>query len=123
MKVLTTSTDAQSFKIIPKVYTFGDNSVKMTLRDDSTNEEVIYILSPVKENDYLLISNSYSLKEGRFYDVTFYTGIGDVTVSDVIYRCKVFCTDQTINQENNEYYTVNKNEYVSQSGDNDYIVI
>jgi hypothetical protein len=42
----------------------------------------------------------------------------------VIYKDKVFCTDQTINQSNNDYYDINENEYTTEdSYDNDYIII
>ena len=47
----------------------------------------------------------------------------NTTDLDIIYKDKIFCTDQTINQDTNDYYSVNKNEYVNQSGNNDYIVL
>jgi CMP-N-acetylneuraminic acid synthetase len=44
--------------------------------------------------------------------------------TSVIYKDKVFCTDQTINQTNNDYYSINKDEYVQEdSFDNDYIIL
>ena len=41
-----------------------------------------------------------------------------------IYKDKVFCTDQTINQANNNYYSVNSGEYTTENSfDNDYIIL
>jgi len=44
--------------------------------------------------------------------------------TDIIYKDKIFCTDQTVDQENNDYYTMNSGEYTTEdSYDNDYIII
>ena len=153
MKVLSTSTNTQTIKIIPRVY---DTSVTIKLRDDSTNDEVSFVLpTAIINKDYLELSAIFNLKEGRFYDVKVYQIKGsyeefrEIVISlggtfenntclltflesedlvnttdlDIIYKDKIFCTSQTINQDTNDYYSVNKNEYVNQSGNNDYIVL
>lgn len=153
MKILSTSSNSQTIKVIPRIYT---TSITMRLRDDSTNDEVYLILpSSVIIKDYLEITNVFTLKEGHFYDLKIYEIRGDygtfkdrviasggvfenntclfnfldaenlINTSDldIIYRDKIFCTDQTINQDTNSYYSVNKNEYVSKAGNNDYIVL
>ena len=114
MKVLTTSTNPQTIKVIPRVYVA---SVTLKLRDDSTNEVTTASVNTVTDKDYLSLSYAFNLKEGRYYDLTLLDG------SDVIYLDRVFCTDQTINQNTNNYYSVNKDEYVSKGGNNDYIVL
>ena len=44
--------------------------------------------------------------------------------TDVIFKDKIFCTDQTINQVNNDYYNINEGQYTSDdSFNNEYIVI
>ena len=113
---LTTSASAQTLKIIPRSYA---SSVSMILRDDSTNTSTTYSsISTSTDKNYLVISQALSpvLVEGRFYDLTIKEG------SNVIYKDKVFCTDQTISS-----YTVNSSEYTVPTGndvfDNDYIVI
>ena len=113
---LTTSASAQTLKIIPRSYA---SSVSMILRDDSTNTSTTYSsISTSTDKNYLVISQALSpvLVEGRFYDLTIKEG------SNVIYKDKVFCTDQTISS-----YTVNSSEYTIPTGndvfDNDYIVI
>ena len=112
---LTTSTDAQTVKIIPRSYA---SNVSMILRDDSTNAEVTYSVSTTTDKNYLVLSQALELVEGRFYDLTIKEG------ADIIYKDKVFCTDQTIDQDANDYYSVNENEYVSDASyDNDYIIL
>ena len=113
---LTTSASTQTLKIIPRSYA---SSVSMILRDDSTNTSTTYSsISTSTDKNYLVISQALSpvLVEGRFYDLTIKEG------SNVIYKDKVFCTDQTISS-----YSVNSGEYTVPTGndvfDNDYIVI
>ena len=113
---LTTSASAQTLKIIPRSYA---SSVSMILRDDSTNTSTTYSsISTSTDKNYLVVSQALSpvLVEGRYYDLTIKEG------SNVIYKDKVFCTDQTISS-----YTVNSSEYTVPTGndvfDNDYIVI
>lgn len=123
MKVLTTSLEEQTLKIIPRFYVLGNDSATLELRDDTTNKVTTYILSPSKLKDFLIITQAFNLVEGHFYDFKVYLGIENLTDLDIIYKGKIFCTDQNINQSINDLYTVNKNEYVSQSSNNDYIVL
>tara|TARA_R110002012_G_scaffold297727_1_gene495795 strand:- start:656 stop:1003 length:348 start_codon:yes stop_codon:yes gene_type:complete len=112
---LTTSTDAQTIKVIPRSYA---TSVSMVFRDDSTNTSVTYTSSATTTKNHLVISQALALKEGRFYDLTIKQG------TDVIYKDKVFCTDQTVDQDTNNYYSVNDGEYtIDTSYDNDYIIL
>ena len=112
---LTTSTDAQTIKIIPRSYA---TSVSMVFRDDSTNTSVTYTSSATTNKNYSVISQALALKEGRFYDLTIKEG------TNVIYKDKVFCTDQTVDQDTNNYYTVNQGEYTTETTyDNDYIIL
>jgi hypothetical protein len=100
---LTTSANAQTVKVIPRSYA---SNVSMILRDDSTNVEVAYNLSATTDKNYLVLSQAFSLTEGRFYDLTIKEG------ADIIYKDKVFCTDQMVDQDTNNYYSVNdKNTY------------
>ena len=112
---LTTSTDAQTIKVIPRSYA---TSVSMVFRDDSTNTSVSYSTSATTDKNNLVISESLSLTEGRFYDLTIKEG------TSVIYKDKVFCTDQTVDQDTNNYYSVNQGEYTTETTyDNDYIIL
>ena len=112
---LTTSTDAQTIKVIPRSYA---TNVSLIFRDDSTNTSVTYTSSATTNKNHLVISQALALKEGRFYDLTIKEG------ASVIYKDKVFCTDQTVDQDTNNYYTVNQGEYTTETTyDNDYIIL
>lgn len=115
MVILSTTTDSQTIKVIPRTYV---TSATMKLRDDTTNTEVSYSVSPTTNRNYLQISQALSLKEGRYYDLTILNG------SDVIYKDKVFCTAQTVDQSSNDNYTINKDRFtIDTSFDNDFIIL
>lgn len=153
MKHLLPTTDEQTIKVIPRVYT---TSIILKLRDDSSNETVSFIFPTVNiTSNYVEVTNVFNLVEGRFYDLKIYEVRGDyktfkdrviegggtfeantcvynfldanelIETSDVdiIYRDKIFCTSQSTDQSNNEYYSVNKNEYKEKSGNNDFIIL
>ena len=111
MKVLTTSGDAQEMYIIPRSYA---STITVKLRNESTNEvTTLSSISTTTDKGYLRFSTIYDLAEGYFYELTILEG------SSVIYKDKVFCTDQAI-----ATYSVNNGEYVTEdSYDNDYIII
>lgn len=118
MIVLTTSTDTQSFKFIPREFT-TNITVKFTddiTFDDLTTTEV----STTQVGDY--INHSFTvtgLKENRFYTLRVQNN-----TSSVIYKDKLFVTNQDIDQLDKEKYTINKDVYVEKStSENDYIVI
>ena len=90
MKILTTSTDNQTIKVVPREYV---STASLVLRDDSTDTETTDSVSPTTNGDYLQIVNAYTLKEGRFYDLTLKNSGGSV-----IYKDKIFCTNQTVDQ-------------------------
>jgi len=110
MKILTTSTSAQTLKIIPREY---QSNIDVILRDNSTNESTTYSVATSTSGDYMTFDLTLSLVENRFYDMTCKFG------SDVIYKDKIFCTDQVIAS-----YTVNENQYTTENTyDNDYIIL
>ena len=120
MKHLLPVDTAQIIYIIPRIYA---TSVTVTLRDDSSNAINTILLTGVKNSNYIKLTSVFSLVEGRFYDLKVYNGQGSVAESDIIYRDKIFCTAQTINQLNNEEYSINKNTYIEKSGNNDFIIL
>ena len=105
----------------------------MTIRDDSTNVSVDYVLVPrvagvgniETDNDSFAVYNSTytNMVEGHFYDLTIYT---NDTKEVVIYKDRIFCTEQKVEIiTNNEYfYKLNKDQYTEYDGyNNDYIVV
>ena len=127
---MTTSATGQSIKIIPRLFNAVNNIV---VRDTSENESYTYnnINTSFSNNNYLTFTNQGTgyvdasgdsiLKEGRFYDLK----VNDA--NGVIYKDEIFVTTQTINQANNNYYDINKDEYTfdetAGSHDNDYIIV
>ena len=142
MIVLTTSTLAQAFKVIPRTY--GDQFT-MSIRDDSTNVTTVYeVNSAVTSGNYLTFSQAFSpvLVEGHFYDIKLYSDpnfwntnyflwelyneIWNIDTTNIvdIFKDRIFCTDQEIDQMDNLYYKLNKGQYITDNSyNNDYIVI
>ena len=138
MIVLTTSTAEQTFSVIPREYV---TDAEICIRDESTNEQICVLTTGsewntntldwqlanydwedeagiVITNDLMYITINLNLVEGRFYDLKISN-----TSGTVIFRDKIFCTDQTIDQETNNYYDMNQGLYIENtSGNNDYII-
>lgn len=142
MIVLTTSTLAQAFKVIPRTYV---DEFTLSVRDDSTNVTQTYeITTGVTSGNYLTFSQAFSpvLVEGHFYDIKLYSdpnfwntnyflwelynefwNIDTTNIVD-IFKDRIFCTDQDIDQMDNLYYNLNKNQYITDNSyNNDYIVV
>ena len=117
MIILTTSAAAQSISVIPRSYL---STFDLLIRDDSTNVQETYnITNAVISGNYLNFSNTFSpiLIENHFYDLIL------ISNNVVIFKDRIFCTDQNIDQLNNDYYDLNENEYLSYNGyDNTYKV-
>ena len=128
---MTTSATGQSLRIIPREFVAVD---KVIVRDNSTNESYTYnnintdlstfanYISITNQDGYVDSSDNSILKEGGFYDFTVFK-----TGGTAIYKDKIFVTDQTVNQANNDYYDINKDLYkydeTAGSHDNDYIIL
>ena len=121
MKILTTSSSAQNIDVIPRSFL---STYTLKVQDEAANDEIFngsVSASSITNARRLSVTFSPILKEGRFYTMTLLSG------SDVVYKDKIFCTDQTINQANNNYYDINSGEYdfddTAASHSNDYIII
>ena len=143
MIILTTSTSAQTLKVIPRQY--DDSNFTMSIRDDSTNVIKLYQnLSGGTIVDYLTFTNVFNpvLVEAHFFDIHLYIDYDfwntnnsfwnlydvlwqvDSGFKEDIYRDKIFCTDQDIDQLNdNDHYQLNKGQFTEYKGfDNTYTV-
>ena len=122
---LIPSVSEQTIQILPREYT---TSIVLLLRDDSTNNETYLELpTTIVNGNYLDITEVFTLSEGRFYDLSVYKVelgyvLADLTELDVIYKDKIFCTAQSVDQNTNTFYTPNKSEYIEQSANNDFII-
>lgn len=121
MKILTTSLNAQEIRVLPSVLTADvDVYIEQDILDvdqDSPiwnednglwNEDysLWQAISYIIDGDYLVINAFFTLKEGYYYDLTIKTLEGNI-----IYKDKIYCTDQEINQGQDKYYSVNKGKY------------
>ena len=143
MIILKTLATAQSLSVIPRSYL---GTFTMAIRDDSTNVTVDYqITSAVTSGNYLNFSNIFApvLVENHFYDLYLYVDYNywnsnnsfwnlydifwqtDSDYKEDVYRDKIFCTNQDIDQLNdNDHYQLNKGQFTTYNGfDNTYIVI
>tara|TARA_R110002033_G_C3701553_1_gene220832 strand:+ start:56 stop:484 length:429 start_codon:yes stop_codon:yes gene_type:complete len=141
MIILTTSAAAQTLSVIPRIYT---SEFTVAIRDDSTNVKVFYeIQNAVTSGNYSSFTNIFNpvLVENHFYNLELYvdynfwnTNYGFWQLDNFkwnederqvldIYNDKIFCTNQDINQLENDNYQLNKGEYVHYNGfDNTYQV-
>jgi len=124
MKILTTSASQQTIDIIPRAFS---SSYKLVVKDEAANEEVFNgEVTAAASDNYRQLQVTFDpvLKEGRFYTMEVRNRLVDTLI---YYKDKIFCTDQTINQDNNDYYDINNGQYdfddTSGSHDNDYIII
>lgn len=98
MIVLRESNVAQLVRFVPTRRNAGN---KLFLRNETTNVEVEYSITCTQVSYYLTFSKILALEEGHFYTMTIKQD------DELIFRDKVFCTNQTIGT-----YSVNKDEYV-----------
>ena len=111
MEVLTTSTNNQSLKIIPRA---DASSPTLSLTDKSTRTTSTVSVSKSTSDDYMVLTGAFSLKEGNQYGFRVKDG------STEIYRGLIFCTDQS----NLDKYFINNGEYTEETSyDNDYVII
>lgn len=143
MIVLTTSAQEQQLSVIPRDYT---DAFTFDIRDDSTNVTVKYnVTNAVTVGNYLNFGIVFSpiLVENHFYDLSMYIDYNywntnnsfwnlydilwelDSNYKEEVYKDRIFCTDQDIDQLNdNDYYQLNKGQYITYNGnDNTYLVI
>ena len=122
---LIPSVSNQTIQILPREYA---TSIVLLLRDDSTNEKTyIELPTSVVNGNYLDITTIFTLVEGRFYDLSVYKVelgyvLANLTELDIIYKDKIFCTAQSLDQNTNTYYSPNVGEYTEQSANNDFII-
>ena len=147
MIVLTTDA-SQTLSIIPREY-LGQFTIEV--RDTTLNKEFTYHEETTSTSgNYLTFTNSYVdseaatiFIEGRFYDLDLYADYNywnmnlslwelydevwqtDSDQKSNIYKDRLFCTDQDIDQLNdNDHYQLNKGQYTTNNSfDNEYIVI
>jgi hypothetical protein len=116
MTVLNPNNQAKDLKIIPHNFTSTER-LTVSLRDEQTNESFTYTPVSVTFDFFDLV------KINIFLPCLYNDGFFEMTVrndlSEIIYKDRVFCTDQDLNT-----YTVNQGQYNAlNTNNNDYIVL
>lgn len=116
MKVIATNGN-KTFKVIPRQFINGTITIDLT--SESTGAVINKTPTASTIGNYMSFDAVFgTLTEGDFYTLNIKNGTA------VIYKDRVFCTDQTVNQTNNDYYSVNDGEYTTENSfDNDYIIL
>jgi len=113
MIILRPISTQQKIKFIPREY----NAEKLVIHDEDTNTSKEYTGLTWSKEAYYYTTNiafgSPELKNNTFYTLKILNAL-----DEIIYRDRIFCTDQLINQ-----FSVNNNEYVENETTNEYIVL
>ncbi len=108
MIVLTPDLTAQEIRFIPRVY----EADSIIFHDENENSDTT-IEGLFSKDDYYLVTNmELNLVNGRFYTITVMNG------TSVIYKDRVFCTDQEITD-----YSINSGIYTENTTTNKYITV
>ena len=145
--IVLTTTASQTLTIIPREY-LGSFYVK--IRDTSLNKTFTYLEdTTTTSGNYLSFTGNYVddadvsiFIEGRFYDLDAFADYNywntnlslwetydedwqtDSDKKSRVYKDTIFCTDQDIDQNDSDYYDLNKDQYVTNdSFNNEYIVV
>jgi hypothetical protein len=117
MKIVSVS-QTQTFTYIPRV--FANGTLTYSVTDEQTNKTQSITASTSTDDNYLTATMTFGSDNAPFREGHFYT-LEVLNGSDLIYRDKVFCTNQTTQQST---YNVNKDVYeTNDTHDNDYIVL
>jgi len=108
MIILQESASAQTFKFIPREL----EATSMVIRDEAENTETTISIIPTVSTYYLEVTEILTLIENRTYTLKVLNG------TDVVYKDKIFCTNQTISD-----YSINDGEYVENSTNNEFVII
>ena len=113
MIVLTPSGGSQTFSCIPRDNTWN----VMELTDEQTNEVFNIVVTSTTTGNYVntitadFNTSTLELIEGHTYTLVLRNG------SNIIFKDRVFCTAQPL-----VTFSVNNNQYVSNSTTNEFIV-
>ena len=108
MIVLTPSTTPQTFSFIPRNNTFN----QMVVTDEQTNIPIVVAITSSTVGNYInTITATFGLIEGHTYTLVLKFG------TNIIFKDRVFCTAQSL-----VTFSVNNNQYVSNSTTNEFIV-
>jgi hypothetical protein len=108
MIILQESNSAQTFSFVPRSTTYNT----LTLTDEQTGvTSTVTITSTTAASYHQIIQATFNIKQNHFYTLEVKNN------SDVVFKDKVFCTNQSIGT-----FSVNTSQYTSNSSNNDFII-
>lgn len=107
MIILKEQEEEQTFSFIPREL----KATTIVLRNETTGSETTIAADFFLSDYYLTTTTALDLKENTSYTITVLNG------ADVVYKDKVFCTNQNISA-----YTVNQNQYVANTTNNEFVI-
>jgi hypothetical protein len=119
---LKPSDEIKVIRIINRKYSLGSGDLYVNIRDEQTNETILYTELQYQyepSTQYLRVYGEIDLVEGHTYEfelLSFSTG-------NVWHRNKIFATNQTIDQSQNEDYSINDGEYVQHTNESKFIIL
>ena len=105
MIILREQIQPQTISFIPREL----SATTIVLRNEVTNVETTIEADFYLFDYYLTAIEVFDLKENTYYNLTIKNG------SDIVYKDKIFCTNQDIKD-----FTVNENEYVANVTTNEF---
>jgi hypothetical protein len=113
MIILESSSSSQTFNFIPRSYTSG---ITYTIKiiNETTNKEVYSdtATSFTEDKYYYQYSGIFTLVQDTYYNLEI------TAASGVIFRDRIFCTNQTVDS-----FTINNSQYTVNSENNEFIVL
>lgn len=112
MKILLDSSNNQTLSFIPRSY---PATIDYTLIEEGTNRTVEGTsIATISISGFLTISQQFQLTRDKFYSIDIFDNSDDT----LIFRDKIFCTNQDVKE-----YSINEGEYTEdETYDNDYII-
>ena len=139
--IVLNATTPQTLKVIPREFV---SEFTFSYTDDSTNVETeIPITTASNSGNYMTWSQAFNpvLVINHFYSIELFSDFAfwntnyslwqnfdelwndDGNFKNVFYRDRIFCTDQTHDQKNGDFYDINKGIYLTTDAfNNEYIV-
>lgn len=101
MNILPPTATSHTLKIIPRYYTEDD--LVMTLFNEESKVETDYVIEPVVLDGYMYISFVQGFVNNSNYQIKIHLN------NDIVYRGKLFITDQSSNTQD---YKITKDVFI-----------
>ncbi len=127
MEIIST-TGSSTIEVIPRLEKAYVSVIYTNVSTDeivrTTNQSATYTDNALQLTVTATDKTNLKIKEGQFVNIQIYGADSLVADPDkLLYRGRMFCTDQTINQIDDDTYSINDNTYTETESQNDYIIL